>query len=78
MTAGPERWLPVPGYEGLYEVSDLGQVRSLPRPTKRGIRGGNVLKHVSSGYGYPVVCIRKNGRGTMRAGPWRASRMRSE
>lgn len=24
-----ERWLPVPGYEGLYEVSDLGRVRSL-------------------------------------------------
>lgn len=26
-----ERWLPVVGYEGLYEVSDLGRVRSLPR-----------------------------------------------
>lgn len=26
-----ERWLPVPGYEGLYEVSDLGRVRSLDR-----------------------------------------------
>lgn len=26
-----ERWLPVPGYEGLYEVSDMGQVRSLGR-----------------------------------------------
>ena len=32
MTA-PEAWLPVPvaGYEGLYEVSDLGRVRSLDR-----------------------------------------------
>jgi hypothetical protein len=26
-----ERWLPVVGYEGLYEVSDRGQVRSLDR-----------------------------------------------
>ena len=26
-----ERWLPVVDYEGLYEVSDLGRVRSLPR-----------------------------------------------
>ena len=26
-----ERWLPVPGYEGHYEVSDMGRVRSLPR-----------------------------------------------
>lgn len=24
----PERWLPVPGYEGIYDVSDLGRVRS--------------------------------------------------
>jgi NUMOD4 motif len=24
-----ERWLPVAGYEGLYEVSDLGRVRVL-------------------------------------------------
>lgn len=29
--AMPERWLPVVGYEGFYEVSDLGRVRSLPR-----------------------------------------------
>jgi NUMOD4 motif/HNH endonuclease len=27
----PERWLPVVGYEGFYEVSDLGRVRSLDR-----------------------------------------------
>lgn len=27
----PERWLPVPGYEGFYEVSDLGRVRTVPR-----------------------------------------------
>lgn len=26
-----ERWLPVVGYEGFYEVSDLGRVRSLDR-----------------------------------------------
>lgn len=26
-----ERWLPVVGFEGRYEVSDLGRVRSLPR-----------------------------------------------
>lgn len=26
-----ERWLPVAGYEGLYEVSDLGRVRSVAR-----------------------------------------------
>lgn len=29
-----ERWLPIPGYEGLYEVSDLARVRSW-RPYNR-------------------------------------------
>ena len=28
---GVEEWLPVPGYEGYYEVSNFGQVRSLDR-----------------------------------------------
>ena len=28
-----EFWKPVVGYEGLYEVSNLGKVRSLPRAT---------------------------------------------
>ena len=53
----PERWLPVGGYEGLYEVSDLGRVRSLPRFHA----GGRVLKPAYNG---PVaqVCLRRDGR----------------
>lgn len=35
-----ERWLPVVGFEGLYEVSNLGRVRGLPRKTVRGVLGG--------------------------------------
>lgn len=31
-----EHWKPVVGYEGLYEVSDLGRVRSLARVTTHG------------------------------------------
>jgi NUMOD4 motif/HNH endonuclease len=45
-----ERWLPVTGYEGLYEVSSLGRVRSLDRlvggpqgPSSR-IFPGRILK----------------------------------
>lgn len=30
-----ERWIPIPGYEGRYEVSDLGNVRSLARISVR-------------------------------------------
>jgi len=29
-----EKWLPVKGYEGIYEVSDQGRVRSLSRTRK--------------------------------------------
>jgi NUMOD4 motif/HNH endonuclease len=40
----PERWLPVVGYEGLYEVSDLGRVRNrhgrILTPQRQENRGG--------------------------------------
>ena len=35
-----ELWLPVRGYEGLYEVSDLGRVRSLDRVVVQNNRWG--------------------------------------
>jgi hypothetical protein len=37
-----ERWLPVPGFEGLYEVSDEGRARSLPRAVSSTSRAGRV------------------------------------
>lgn len=40
-----ERWLPVVGYEGRYEVSDLGRVRSL-------IGGVRLLRELDNGAGY--------------------------
>jgi cytochrome c553 len=54
-----ERWLPVVGWEGLYEVSDQGRVRSLDRITTSRFRSaqrrkGRILKekinHNRSGY----------------------------
>jgi NUMOD4 motif len=63
----PERWLPVPGWERLYEVSDLGRVRSLPR--KGGNNrwyGGKVLVPYPH-KGYPVVPLCRGGQRTMRA-----------
>jgi NUMOD4 motif/HNH endonuclease len=45
-----ERWLPVVGWEGLYEVSDQGRVRSLDRRRSSGNRTwpirGRILKPV--------------------------------
>lgn len=32
----PERWLPVPGYHGHYEVFDMGRVRSVAKTTNGG------------------------------------------
>ncbi len=48
-----ETWKPVPGWEGFYEVSDMGQVRSLDRvmTNHRGtqwIKKGRVLKQTLS------------------------------
>jgi hypothetical protein len=58
----PERWLPVPGYEGLYEVSNIGRVRSLPHKTRQGMRGGRMRKTPLNA-GYPVVSLYANGVG---------------
>jgi hypothetical protein len=54
-----EAWLPVLGYEGTYEVSSLGRVRSQPRPrTKGGIKKANPCKRG----GYPKVSLCRAGR----------------
>lgn len=53
-----ERWLPVVGYEGLYEASDLGRVRSLHRA---GVP--YVLKPGISGGRYPTVSLWHLGKG---------------
>lgn len=55
-----EVWLAVGGYEGLYEVSDAGRVRSLPRG---GTRGG-VLRGDLHRAGYPCVRLSKEGHKT--------------
>lgn len=50
------RWLPVVGYEGRYEVSDQGHVRSLDRVLRSGKpRRGRVLKQVQHPRGYLLV-----------------------
>ena len=61
-----ELWRPVVGYEGLYEVSNQGRVRSLDRrvesqPGVFYMKPGRVLK-LCPGY-YPNVRLSKNGVG---------------
>jgi hypothetical protein len=56
-----EIWLPVPGYEGFYEVSDLGRVYSLPRLTTKGRKGGRLLTGSRTPSGHIAVMLSKHG-----------------
>lgn len=55
-------WVPISGYEGLYEVSSAGEIRSLPRIDRfgRNIRG-MVLKLYKHSNGYSAVGLCKCG-----------------
>jgi hypothetical protein len=65
MTIIVEQWKPVPGYEGLYEVSDQGRVKSLPGSRWNGHAihyfKGRVLKPQSK-LRYLQVTLSKNGK----------------
>ena len=50
-----ENWKPIAGYDGLYEVSDLGRVRSLKFGKTKVLKPGRV------GGGYLIVVLCKDG-----------------
>ena len=57
-----EVWKDVPGYDGAYQVSDQGRVRSTPRIDNRGRkREGRILSLLSDGRGYLLVNPCRNG-----------------
>lgn len=62
-----ERWLPITGWEGAYEVSDMGRVRSLDRFSQQQKANGqivpfrvrgSILKPSRSKGGYLIVNLR--------------------
>jgi len=62
-------WKPISGYEGLYEVSDSGDVRSCDRYIKTQIRHvtsrlihGKMLSQNTKSNGYKTVDLCKNGK----------------
>ncbi|MPS58896.1 MAG: hypothetical protein E2594_17260 [Pseudomonas sp.] len=63
-----EQWLPVLGYEGLYEVSNQGRVRSLDRVVvdKNGARTrrmkGRVLNNICVNTGYHHISLHRNNK----------------
>lgn len=64
-----EQWLPVAAYEGIYEVSDRGQVRSVTRPVKMryadGVRvrrqRGKARASKDNGRGYRHIHLSRDG-----------------
>lgn len=64
-----EHWKPVKGYEGQYEVSDKGRVRSIDRyipyqknPSKKAHIKGKMKKPFVAHDGYLRVALSKNGK----------------
>lgn len=56
-----EEWRPVKGYEGIYEVSNTGRVRSLPRQMKKYYFKGRELKQCTTNSKRPQVCLSYGG-----------------
>lgn len=52
-----EIWKPILGYEGYYEISNTGRVKSLPRKGKGGHSGKILMPQVSSGYHKVCLCL---------------------
>lgn len=61
-----EIWKPINGFDGQYEVSNIGRVRSLDRyvfcksKTKPNMFTGCIIKQKKDKYGYIVVGLKKN------------------
>ncbi|MFA6031800.1 MAG: NUMOD4 motif-containing HNH endonuclease [Myxococcota bacterium] len=68
-----ERWLPIPGWEGAYEISTHGRIKSLPRAvpfysacarvqTVRRVAGSILKWHTQAKDGYPRIALCRDGR----------------
>lgn len=55
-----EVWKDIEGYEGIYQVSNLGNVRSLEKKVYNRTNKGKNLKMFDNGHGYLQVILQKN------------------
>lgn len=59
-----EEWRDIDGYVGLYQVSNLGRIRSIGRTVRIGKNGGKrvvenkILKSTDNGGGYKIIGLR--------------------
>lgn len=66
-----EEWRDIQGYEGLYQVSNLGRVKSLAREMSESHKGTPYTRHYperilsegNDGAGYKLCWLSKNGKG---------------
>lgn len=49
-----EVWKDIPNYEGVYQISNLGRVKSFS------LGSGKILAEKDNGHGYKMVCLSKN------------------
>lgn len=65
-TAKKEEFKDIPGYEGLYQISCIGRIKSLERFQKNGSklqrRPEIILRQVFDGHGYLKVTLSKEGK----------------
>lgn len=60
-----EHWKSIKDYEGLYEVSNMGRIKSLQRTDKRGKTvNERILKPCTDKCGYLLLNLFKDGKGT--------------
>lgn len=62
MSVDKEIWKPVKGYEDLYEVSNLGRVRSLERRGAYGFKSGERTMSLNNKDGYIYASLCKDGK----------------
>lgn len=58
-----EIWKPVVGYEGMYEVSNYGRIKSMPKKTYKSIR--ILHPYINIVHGYVEVSLYKDGKAKM-------------
>ena len=56
-----EIWMPISKYEGLYQVSNLGRIKSLYSRTNN-LKKGNIIKQRKNINGYLTVGLTKNNK----------------
>lgn len=64
-------WKPVIGYEGSYEISDFGKVRSITRKCGERITNGKILNERLNKKGYPEVFFHSKEKKNLARNPHR-------